>query len=175
MTKKEKELVEKVGKSAYKNEKKYPGCTQAVLGAFREVLGDKIITDEVFKAGCGMAGGVGNTGSTCGALCGSVMVISLFTGRDLQTWGEGKKMFDTFQLSQKLIDHFKEKYWSQDCNGIQEKIFGRAYNTNFPDELKAFEEAGGHTEKCPNVVKEAASKTMELLVESKLINADDYI
>jgi len=40
MTEKEKSLVEKVGQAASENEKKFPGCTQAVLGAFRQVLGD---------------------------------------------------------------------------------------------------------------------------------------
>ena len=175
MTEKEKKLIENVGEIAYESEKKYPGCTQAVLGAFRKILGDKVITDEVFKGGCGLAGGVGNSGNICGAICGGVIVISLFTGRDLETWGDDKKMFNTFEISQKLINHFKEKYWSAECNGIQEKIFGRAYNTNFKEELDAFVKAGGHEDKCTLVVKESASKTMELLLENKLINADDYL
>ena len=175
MTEKEKELIEKVGETAYQSEKKYPGCTQAVLGAFRKVLGEKIITDEVFKCGCGFAGGIGNTGGICGAICGGISVISLFTGRDIETWGDGKKMFRTFKLAQELIDHFKEKYWSAECNGIQEKIFGRAYNTNFKDELDAFVKAGGHDDKCTSVVREAASKTAELLIKNKLIDAEEYI
>lgn len=44
MTAKDKALVEKVGQAASDNEKKYPGCTHAVLGAFRQVLGDQVVT-----------------------------------------------------------------------------------------------------------------------------------
>ena len=48
MTAKEKELIEKVGESAFQNEKVYSGCTQAVLGAFKLVLGDSVVSDDVF-------------------------------------------------------------------------------------------------------------------------------
>ena len=171
MTEKERSLVEKVGQAASENEKKFPGCTQAVLGAFRQVLGDKVVTEAVFKAGCGMCGGVANTGNACGAVSGGVMVIGLFSGRDEANWGDGDRMFHTFRMGQKLTQHFKEKYWSVDCRDIQEKLMGRAFNTNYKEELEAFEAAGGHDKHCPQVVRTAAEKVMEVLLEEGLVEA----
>ena len=171
MTKKEKELIEKVGECAYQNERKYSGCTQAVLGAFRQVLGDDVISDDVFTAGCGLCGGAANSGNVCGAVSGGLMVISLFAGRTPDTWGDTDKMFDTFKLGQELVQDFKSRYWSVDCNGIQEKTMGRAFNTFFEDELAAFIAAGGHDRKCPEVVQNAAQKVMEILLREKLIDA----
>ena len=68
MRKIEKLLIEKIGDAAFENEKKYAGCTQAVVGAFRELLGDQVVSEDVFKAGSGMCGGVVNSGNVCGAI-----------------------------------------------------------------------------------------------------------
>jgi len=171
MTEKEKALIKKVGDAASANEKKYPGCTQAVLGAFQEVLGDEVVSEAVFKAGCGLCGGVANTGNVCGAVSGGVMMTGLFAGRDHDSWGDGDRMFQTFNLGQKLTQHFKEKYWSIDCRDIQEKLMGRAFNTNFETELEAFREAGGHTIHCPDVVRTSSEKVMEILLEEGLVEA----
>ena len=175
MTSKEKELISKIGEAAYQSEKTYTGCSQAVLGGFKEVLGDKIISDEVFTAGCGLCGGAACCGNVCGAITGGLMVLSLFTGRTPETWDDEDKMFTTFKLGQELVEDFKSRYWSMDCRGIQEKIMGRAYNFNFEDELNAFIEAGGHETKCPEVVQNAAKKVTEILIREKLVDAEKYL
>ena len=72
---------------------------------------------------------------------------------------------------EKLTRHFKEKYWSVDCRDIQEKLMGRAFNTNFTEELEAFEAAGGHDRHCPEVVRASAEKAMEILLEEGLVVA----
>jgi hypothetical protein len=40
------ELLDKVEKIAHDYEFKYHGCTQCVLGAFRDIFGENIITDD---------------------------------------------------------------------------------------------------------------------------------
>ncbi len=72
----EKAMIERVGKLAYDNEKQYSGCAQAVLGAFREVMGDDVVNEGVFKSATGLCGGCANTGNVCGAVSGGVMVLS---------------------------------------------------------------------------------------------------
>ena len=54
---------------------------------------------------------------------------------------------------------------------IQEKLMGRAFNTNYEEELKAFEAAGGHEKHCPEVVRTSAEKVMEVLLEEGLVEA----
>lgn len=118
-----------------------------------------------------MCGGVANTGNVCGVVSGGVMMIGLFCGRDEANWGDGDRMFHTFRLGQKLTQHFKEKYWSIDCRDIQEKLIGRAFNTNYKEELEAFEATGGHDKHCLEVVRTSAEKVMEVLLEEDLVKA----
>jgi len=71
--------LSKVENLAIEYDQKYYGCAQCVLAALKAVLKDKI-PDDVFKAASGLAGGVGRTGNTCGAVTGGVMVLSSFLG-----------------------------------------------------------------------------------------------
>ena len=81
MDKKNLEQVKaKASELAKKYEQEYGGCSQAVLGALRDTIGG--FSDEVFKAGTGLAGGIGLAGNSCGALMGGVMAISCYFGRD---------------------------------------------------------------------------------------------
>ena len=122
------QLIERLGKIVYKNEQQYGGCSQSVVGAFKEILSSKI-SDDIFKAATGLAGGIGLTGSACGALIGGVIVISTFIGREYDNFLDPKKIrFKTYKLSKKLIDCFKEEYGSIICYDIHRKIMGRAYN-----------------------------------------------
>lgn len=169
MTDNKRKLVEEVGELAFQYDRKYSGCAQAVLGAFRKVLGDEAIPEAVFKAGTGLCGGVANSGHACGALNAGIMIISLFAGRDEKTWDKTDKMFRTYNIGKELIQYFKQNYWGVDCRNIQEKVLGRYFYTDREEEFAAFLKAGGHEDKCPEVVRKAAEKTMEILLEQGLV------
>ena len=78
------ELREKADTLAYKYEKKYGGCPQCVLAAVKETVGG--ISDDVFKAATGLAGGVAVVGAgTCGALSGGVMALSTISAGSTRT------------------------------------------------------------------------------------------
>lgn len=160
--------IEKVEQIAYNFEKQYGGCPQAVLAAFKEV--SDFISDDLFRAGTGLAGGVGLTGDVCGALIGAALVISVVRGRDYSNLEDKERVrYISLDMVKKLCDRFKAEYGSIHCYDIQKKLMGRSFNLWNKDEKKAFLAAGGHDDKCPTVCGKAAKWAWELLVEKNLI------
>ncbi len=159
------DLVENLG-TEY--ERKFGGCSQCVVGAIRDVAGG--VDDSVFKAATGLAGGVGLSGATCGALTGGVLVIGSFIGREYHQFADpGKIRFKTFDLSRHLVARFEKEYGSSLCHDIQKKIMGRSYRLFDEKEHNAFIQAGGHDDKCPKVAGKAARWVAEILLEEGLI------
>jgi len=168
------ELLDKIEKIAHGYESKYHGCTQCVLGAFRDILGEKIITDQVFRAGSGLCGGVGCSGHACGTVTGGLIVISLFRGRDFHDFQNEEIMIKGFKLGQPLIDKTKNEYGSIDCYDIQDKLTGRHYDCWSEEDQKIAKENDMHGKICPEVVGKAARWTMEILIDGGLVNPKDH-
>jgi len=168
-------LIKDAENLAYKYEQTYKGCSQVVLGAIREAFENhnvhtKKITDSVFKAGTGLAGGIGLKGQSCGALTGGVMVLSSFLGREYDNFEDPEKVrFDSFRIAKKLVNKFEEEYGSSKCYDIHEELMGKHFNLWDDDEYEAFDEAGGHDDKCPSVCKNAVRWTLEILEEENLL------
>jgi C_GCAxxG_C_C family probable redox protein len=160
---KEKEM-EKAYESGFKYERDYGSCPQCTFAAVSEILGKE--SEEIFKAIDGLAGGLGRTtNGTCGALTGGVAAISQRYGReDFPNLGQREKCMT---LTKKLHDRFMEEYGSVICKDVQTKIMGRSYDFWNPKEREEFDKAGGHTEKCPDVVGKAAKWTVEILMDEK--------
>ncbi len=146
----------------FKFEREYGSCPQCVFAAVSEVLGNG--GSEIFKAIDGLAGGLArSTNGTCGALSGGVVAISSRYGReDFPNIGQREKCM---MLAKRLHDRFMEEYGSILCKDIQTKIMGRSYNFWDPKEREEFNKAGGHTDKCPDVVGRAAKWTAEILLD----------
>ena len=164
----EKSLNEKSDK-AFENAKKYEirggGCPQCTIAGVFDAL--EIENDDVFKAGTGLADGVGLTGDGhCGALSGGVMAISYMFGRDKKDFGDMRKLVKANLLSKKLHDRFVEKYGSARCADIQTSLIGRFYNLYDPSELAAAAKAG-MMEKCSTLVGEVARMTTRIILEEQ--------
>jgi C_GCAxxG_C_C family probable redox protein len=164
--KKKEDIVKEVGELACKYEQDFGGCSQAVVGAFKEVLGE--ISDDVFKASTGFAGGIGLTGNTCGAISGGIIVLSTFLGREFNEFPdpEGKR-FESFRLAKKLVDRCESEYGSTKCEHVMAKIMGRFYD--IWTERDDFLAAGGHDDKCPVVCENVAKWVAEILIEENLL------
>ncbi len=153
---------------ATKYEQEYGGCSQAVLGALRDTIGG--FSDEVFKAGTGLAGGIGLGGNSCGALTGGVMAISCYFGRDYAQFPDPDgERFKSFRLADKLQRKIEEEYGTSICKEIQTKIMGRYYDLRITSERDEFLKAGGHGDKCPAVCAKAAEFVIDILNEENLI------
>jgi 2-deoxy-D-gluconate 3-dehydrogenase len=160
----ERQIPDKSYALAYAFEQKYGACSQCVLAALQDTLGG--IDDEVFKAAHALAGGAAKTGQgTCGALAGGMMAISTRYGRERADF-EAVGSTQASALAKALYDRFVEEFGSPICAGVQAAIFGRSFNLWDPEERQAFEEAGGHEDKCPDVVGKAAMWTAEILLDA---------
>jgi C_GCAxxG_C_C family probable redox protein len=169
------EILQEAESRAYKYEQKYRDCSQCTLLAIQEVFHLK--GEDALKAATGFAGGIGRTGSVCGALIGGVMALGLLYGRDLQTmkhpdenirFSRREKIETRLGiLIKKLCARFKEEYDSILCNDIETKIFGRSFDKWNHAERKEKDRLGGHRDKCPMVVGKAARWVAELILEER--------
>ncbi len=155
-------VLEKVYKLAFDYDSKYGNCPQCVIAAIGEVF--FLNLDELFKAGHGLAGGLGLSGrGTCGALSGGAMVLSHFYGRERKDFDKGR-FLKSHKMMKKLYDKFVEEFGGCTCREVQKKIFGRSYNLWDPEDFKRFEQAGGHKDKCPDVTGKVARWVAETLI-----------
>jgi len=148
---------------AYEFEQKYGACSQCVLAALQATVGS--IDNEVFKAAYALAGGGAKTGQgTCGALAGGMLAIGAKYGRERADF-ETVRSTEASTLAKILYDRFVDEFGSPICAAVQEAIFGRSFDLWDPEERQAFEEAGGHRDKCPDVAGKAAMWTAEILLD----------
>jgi len=144
-------LIQKIGRQAFENDK-HSGCSQSVLQSLQENL--NIGDMESFKAATLLSGGVVAFGETCGAFLGGLMALGLVIGRekmeDYETLNNamavGARMRERFKDALKDGFGFEGELKSTTCKEIQEKIYGRSFKLYDPEELKAFLDAGGHSD-----------------------------
>jgi C_GCAxxG_C_C family probable redox protein len=132
-------LLAEIEERAFTYSQEYKACSQCTLLAIQEVFG--LTNDDVLKAATGFAGGIGRTGSVCGALSGGVMALGLLYGRDGET--------------------------SIICDDIEVKLFGRSFDKWNPEERKEKARLGGYEGKCPTVVGKATRWAAELILEEQ--------
>ena len=174
----EKKLLEEVEKRAFKYEKDFHNCAQCTLLTLQEMF--SLPGDDALKAATGFAGGIGRTGSVCGAVLGGVMALGLLYGRDRETMkhpdaeiraqrrGEIELKMGT--LIKKLRARYEEEYGSILCNDIETSIFGRSFDKWNPEDRKEKERLGGHDSKCPTVVGKGARWVAQLILEEQSKN-----
>jgi len=156
------EIIDKAYSLAYENEQKYGCCPQCVLAAIQDVLGN--VDDATFKASHSLAGGGGlSTGGTCGALAGGMLALSAKYGRDRANFGTGRFM-GSYRLGKRLYDRFVAEFGSPICAEVQTGLLSRSFDLWDGKDFKAFEEAGGHRDKCPRVAGKVAAWTAEMLI-----------
>lgn len=160
----------KLGKSY---EKKCTGCAQTTIAAIFKALG--IWNEDVFKAGSGLADGLGLTGDcTCGSLMGGSMVISYLFGREFKDFEDMYKPMKSYSLVKELYSKYKEEYGSTRCFDVQKNLMGRTFNLWDPNELKeAFK--SGMMEHCSDLVGNIAAEATRIILDNgfKIQNSDE--
>lgn len=153
----------------YEYEGKWGNCSQATIRAIMETYGE--VDREVFKGMAGFhGGGACEIDGSCGAYASSIYFISLRYGRELDSLGEDPDDPSASKVSQrmdevikKIHDRFIEEYGSVICCSIHRKVYGRPYYLVDSDDMRKFEEKGGHDWGCTSVVGKAAQWTVEVL------------
>jgi C_GCAxxG_C_C family probable redox protein len=165
------EFIKKAYRLGFEYEKKYRGCSQCALAAIYDTL--NIRDEEVFRAATGFAGGGGLTGiSVCGGYAAGVMAISQLCGRDLSNFADPEGIrFKTFQLVREFTMEYIQELGSVICRDIQTRFFGRPYYIADPDEFAKFEAAGGHEDKCTDVVGRATRVAVKFILDRELLSS----
>ena len=164
-----KKFTEKAYKLGFEYEKTYGGCAQSAIAAIQESL--SIRDAGVFKAGTGLAGGGALTGmGDCGAYVAGIMVLSQLCGRERSNFEDPGRVMRTksYNLVKKLLDAFLGEFGTISCRGIQIKKFGRPYYIRDTEDFNKFEEAGGHNDKCTDVVGKAAQMAVKIILDEGL-------
>lgn len=121
-------------------------CAPTVLSTYSEQLGlEKALA---LKIACGLSGGIGRMGRTCGAVTGAVMVIGLKHGQaDLADEESRRK---THELVKEFIDRFTALHGSIECR----ELIG--YDLSNAAEFEAARGDGLRQSKCSGFVYDAA-------------------
>jgi C_GCAxxG_C_C family probable redox protein len=159
-------LLEEVYRLAFENEMQYTGCSQTVLGALKEKFSE--VSEDVFKAGSVLAGGVARQGETCGALVAALMAVSAVCGR------ERLEDMDAYQKAMEpavgVYQKFKEEIGDTICAEIHKLRYGRAYKLSLPEERQIFLEIGcRNVNGCPVVCGTAARIAAEAILDIKRV------
>jgi len=158
------QLVAKIGEAAYVYERTYHGCSQCVLAPLQDCL--RLGNRDSFKAATALAGGIARMGSTCGALVGGLMGISLAFGREsLEDSATSQGYARAMDLGGDLCRQFEKEFGSTECWDIQKSLFGRSFDLRDPQDRVEFRKAGGY-EQCPQVARRAAELAAEGILDA---------
>ncbi len=123
-------------------------CSEAIFVAFRELVAPDL-NPELVRVFTGYGGGLGRAGCMCGALTGSVAILSLLTGRVNQE-GDREKCYEH---ARSFHDRFEHKFSATCC---------RVLNPH-PYETKE------HLKNCLKITGNTAKLLTEYLIEKNLL------
>jgi C_GCAxxG_C_C family probable redox protein len=164
MSKTNEEIIEDAFILGKKYEKECTGCAQTTIAAIFEALG--IWNEDVFRAGSGLADGLGLTGDgTCGALVGASLVLGYLFGRGREDFEDMYKPMKSYALVKKLHEKYVKQHGSCRCYDVQEKFMGRTYNLWNVDEMKEAFKAG-MMENCSTLVGNVAKLATKIILRN---------
>jgi len=135
-------------------------CGQSTFLALQEVFG--LEGDQIVKALTPLPG-IAERGETCGAVTASLLALGIVYGRDYitdwETWRE------SLIPARAFCERFEQRFGSTNCAEVVHRQFGERFDLYDPDDLQRFQ-AAGPTEKCGEVVGEAARFAAALVLEA---------
>lgn len=161
------DLLHSVYERAHTLEQRYYGCAQCLIAAIQDYFP---LNGALFKASTSFSGGFASTiEGPCGALTGGIMVLSYFFGRAREDFADISLLRRPGPFVRDYWERFHKLYGGDTCRQVQMHLFGNAYRFLDNREYIAYEEAGGHKDKCPNVVGESAVWLAELLLDHGIL------
>lgn len=128
-------------------------CSQAVCAAFAEDF--NMDRETVLRLSCGLGGGMGHSGNTCGAVTGAIMVIGMKYGRVKTDDLPAKEK--TYALVNEFMTEFLRRNHSVNCT----ELIG--HNLSDPKELAAAREDNLFRTKCRKYVFDAGEILEKIL------------
>jgi len=151
--------LDAIAKTAFNNLRAYSNCCRSTLWALQVHL--QLDSSDALKASASLAGGIGGTGETCGAVLGALMGIGLALGssdpNDLESAAAAK------EASRRFVTRFTERFDSTRCFGVQEATVGRSCDD--PSRVAEWHVAEGPVA-CAAACAEAARIASDLILAS---------
>ncbi len=166
-------IINAVYQRGFDLEKRYYGCAQSVVAALQDIFP---INAVLVKAATSFTGGFASTiEGPCGPLSAGIMVLSYFFGRSYEEYANITLLRRPGPLVRAYWEKFEEHYQGDTCRTVQTHLFGKAYKFLDAEEYLAYEEAGGHSKKCADVVGQSAAWLAEILIDNKVPCRTDII
>ena len=119
-------------------------CSEAIVQSFIDEL-DLSLPDDVIAMASGFPLGLGQSGCSCGAVTGGVMILGYFFGRRKP---KDTKVFHAMKLAKELHDYFQDEHGSVCCKVLTK-------------DLKFMSKE--HMEQCISFTGEVAKKVAEMI------------
>ncbi len=94
-------------------------CSESIMVVLNRVFGGGLSDRTAQQMAAGFCHGIGGAGCSCGALTGSVTMLSLFLGQHYET-GLSKKKFR--RIVKGMHDDFRDQFGSSCCRVLSKKV-----------------------------------------------------
>jgi C_GCAxxG_C_C family probable redox protein len=94
-------------------------CSESIVVVLNRVFKGGLSDRCALQAGTGFCNGMGGAGCSCGALTGSVMMLSLFLGNHFEQ-GLSRKKFR--RVIKRMHDDFRRQFGSTCCRILSKKV-----------------------------------------------------
>jgi C_GCAxxG_C_C family probable redox protein len=149
--------LDAVAKAAFNNLRAYSNCCRSTLWALQTYL--HLDGSDVLNASTTLAGGIGGTGETCGAVIGALMAIGLGQGSSGLEDPESDRA--AREAARRFVERFTERFDSTRCYGVQEATVG--WRCDDPSLEEKWRAADGPLA-CAAVCAEAARIAADLIL-----------
>lgn len=134
-------------------------CAQSTFLALSEVFG---LEGKVDLKALTVIPGIAERGETCGTVVASLMAIGLVFGSDRP--GSRSDYDKALEPANVFYDRFQEQAGHTKCKQILENKFGRTFDLQKREDLKAYQENDGPTY-CTTIVQKAVRIAAKLIID----------
>jgi C_GCAxxG_C_C family probable redox protein len=146
-------IMDKVNQAKENMAQRKSNCAQSVFRAFSQQLG--LDEDLALSVSQGFGGGMGHTGSVCGAVTGAYMALGLANRTTKEN--PRQNVEKTYALIAEFTEKFKELHGSANCT----ELLG--FDLTKPEEMVKARDKGVFLNMCPVFVADAVNIADDLL------------
>ena len=164
----ENEILDRIEKEGLEALPELHGCARCALMAIADHvdLADRESIDTALRAGITLSGGIAGTRHHCGALLGGIMAIGIAGMTDNPRVASNEQKATVTRAARDFYRRFEREMGNVYCRDLREIGLGRQFDTDDPDEVVKYKEAGG-VEMCSNLVGKGARMAAETILEMR--------